>query len=179
MTSLPPDPTSPEAAEDPARPAWDSPPPPTADQRTRKRKWRRRRRVLGTLAFLAVVGVLFYVVAQATGIGQDDGSALRDTTTTVAPTTTTLPPAGPYRVLDGLNARSGPGSTFPAVGVIEIGHLVTVRCVAEGALVNGPTGQSTKWLKVPTPFGDIWLTAAYVSVGADLANPAKIPPCAP
>jgi len=82
-------------------------------------------------------------------------------------------------VLDGLNARSGPGASFPVVGVVEIGHTVFVLCVAEGDLVNGPGGQSTKWLRITTPFGPVYLTAAYVSVGADLTNPAKIAPCAP
>jgi uncharacterized protein YraI len=132
--------------------------------------------VLGTLAFLVLVAALGFVVARAAGVGEDDGDAAASTTT-AAPTTSTLPPAGPYRVLDGLNARAGPSSTAAVLGTIKIGETVMVLCVADGDLVNGPNGQSTRWLKVATPFGPVFVTAAYVAVGADLADSAKIAPC--
>jgi len=169
MTSWPPDGTSDSPADVTS---------PDVAYRSRRRVWRRRRRVLGTLAFVAAVGVLFYVVARATGVGDDD-EAERVTTSSTASTTTTLPPAGPYRVLDGLNTRAGPGPTFPIVGTIEIGHTVMVLCVADGTIVNGPNGESTQWLKVQTASGDAYVTAAYVSIGADLTDPATIAPCVP
>ena len=180
MTSLPPDPTSPEAADDLPRP--DGTPDLVArdaTRRVRRRKWRRRRRVLGTLAFLAAVGALGYVVATAAGVGKGGDQAAGPTASSAATTTSSLPPAGPYRVIEGLNVRAGPGSTFQVVGTITIGQMVTVLCVAEGDLVNGPNGQTTKWLKILTPVVPVFVTAAYVSVGADLGNPAKIAPCAP
>ena len=170
MTSWPPDGTSDSPADVTS---------PDVAYRSRRRVWRRRRRVIGTLAFVAVVVVLFYVVARATGVGNSDDQAERSTTSSTASTTTTLPPAGPYRVLDGLNTRAGPGPAFPVVGTIEIGHTVMVLCVADGTIVNGPNGESTQWLKVQTASGEAYVTAAYVSVGADLTDPATIAPCVP
>jgi hypothetical protein len=51
-------------------------------------------------------------------------------------------------------------------------------CVADGDLVNGPNGQSTKWLAVLGPFGGtVFVTATYVAIGTDLNKPDKIAPC--
>jgi hypothetical protein len=155
-----------------------TPPSPDAVARARRRAWRRRRRLIGTLVFLVVVGGLGLVIARTAGVGKGGGQRAAATSTTRAPsTTTTLPPAGPYRVLDGLNVRSGPGPGFPAVGTVRFGDQVMVICVADGPVVNGPNGQTTKWLKVTTPLGPVFVTAAFVAVGADLADPTKIAVC--
>jgi hypothetical protein len=140
--------------------------------------------VIGTLAFVGVVVVLFVIVAMATGVGDGDDPSERERelaarrSTSTPSTTTTLPPAGPYRVNDGLNVRAGPGASFPVLGQIELGTMVTVLCATDGDQVAGTSGVTTKWLRIPLPF-DLtgYVSAAYVGVGADLVNPAVIAPC--
>ena len=75
---------------------------------------------------------------------------------------TTLPPAaGPYKVTDGLDVRTGPGRTFPTVGTIELGREVMVACVIEGELVDGPNGPTTKWLRVTAANVSGYVTSQY------------------
>jgi uncharacterized protein YraI len=131
--------------------------------------------VLGVIAFIAVVVALFVVVVASTA--SDDpprrvAGAGRSTTTT-----TTLPPAGPYRVTDGVNIRAGPGSTYPALGLIETGNEVLVTCVIDGEQVSGPLGLTTKWVRIVTPYGPAYLTAQYVATGPDIGSPTIIPVC--
>jgi uncharacterized protein YraI len=76
-----------------------------------------------------------------------------------------------------VNVRQGPGTNFPTVGTIQTGAQVFASCVTEGAPVDGPTGQVTKWLRL-TGFGPIgYLTVAYVDTGDDLNVAGKIPVC--
>jgi hypothetical protein len=157
-------------------------PSPVYRARVQRRKWRRRRRLLGTLAFLAVAAVLGYFLVSS--LGGDDESPKQEvaaggkddensTTTTTAP-----PPAGPYKVTDGVNLRAGPGSSFASLGQIEVGNEVQVVCVTDGEAVPGPSGETTKWLRVVTFGPAAYITAQYVATGPDIQSPTIIPPCA-
>lgn len=150
---------------------------PQALARRRARRWRRRRRALGVLVFVAAVGVLAVVVVQSVGDpGSDDEEA--GVTSTTLPTTTTEPPAaGPYRVTDGLNVRSGPSRATSLVGTIEQGSEVFVFCVVDGEVISGPQGQTDKWLKVSNFGVTGYATAQYVATGPDVTSPSIIPPC--
>lgn len=131
---------------------------------------------MGSLIFVAIVIALGVVVASAVG-GDDDEAKKAAGTGSTASTTTTLPPAGPYRVTDGVNVRAGPGAAFPVLGQIEVGNTVLVVCAIDGESVSGPGGATTKWLKIVVLGPDSYVTAAYVAVGADILNPAVIGPC--
>lgn len=176
----PPDPPGGPPAEHGGAPAGPVARSPEAEARHRRRLWRRRRRIIGLVVFVGVVVALGVIVANAVGGGDDNSdSAEQRTTTSAAVTTTTLPPAGPYKVTDGINVRAGPGSTFPVLGQIELGNTVTVVCVVDGESVNGPGGATTKWLRIGVLGPPSYVTAAYVATGADVTNPAVIGPCPP
>jgi uncharacterized protein YgiM (DUF1202 family) len=140
----------------------------------RRRRWRR---AIGVLAFAAVavaLGTLAFKELAGPGSGRDAASPV-GTSTTIVPT---LPPAGPYKVTDGLNVRTGPGRTFPVVGTIELGKEVMVSCVIDGESVDGPNGPTTKWLRVTSANVTGYVTSQYVATGAAVSNPAVIPRCA-
>jgi uncharacterized protein YraI len=110
--------------------------------------------------------------------GSSDSSTDATRPTSLATTTTGPNVAGPYRVITGVNIRQGPGTNFPSVGTIETGHKVFVTCVVDGQPVDGPSGPSTKWLRL-IGFGPTgYLTVQYVAIGSDLNVPGKIPVCA-
>jgi hypothetical protein len=92
-----------------------------------------------------------------------------------------LSPDGTQRTLHlefRVHVRQGAGTSFPAVGTIELGHDVFVACYVDGEPVDSPNGPITQWLKL-TGFGPHgWVTALYVSTGDDLTN-NRIPPCPP
>jgi len=150
-----------------------------AQVRLRRRAWRRRRRWIGTLAFLAVVAVLAVVVAATLGgDGGSGGSAGGiHAARSASSTTSTLPPAGPYRVNGGLNVRSGPGAAYPVIGTLELGAMVKIACVADGDQVTGTSGTTNKWLRLWLIGPTSYVSAAYVGVGNDVANPQVIPVC--
>lgn len=162
-----------EPREDEVAPG--APAPLTPRQRATRR--RHRRRVLGVLVFVLVAGGVFAAAYFALA-GPDNSSNVATGPTTELTTTTTGPKAaGPYRVITGVNIRQGPGTTFPSVGTIETGHVVFVTCVVDGQPVDGPTGPSTKWLRL-IGFGPTgYLTVQYVDLGTDLSVPGKIPVC--
>ena len=137
--------------------------------------------MIGTLLFVLVAGgVLAAAYFAVTG---GDSSDEASTTTTAAgsgggPTTTTAPPpAGPYKVTTGVNVRQGPGTSSPVVGTIETGREVFVVCVAQGDVVQGPTGPNPNWLKIVGLGPQGYLSAAYVTTGNDLNVAGKIPAC--
>lgn len=151
------------------------PAPLTPRQRAARR--RHRRRVFGVLVFFAAAVGVF--AAAYFALAGPDGSSSDATRPSADLTTTTTGPkvAGPYRVITGVNIRQGPGTTFPSVGTIETGHVVFVTCVVDGQPVDGPTGPSTKWLRL-IGFGPTgYLTVQYVDLGTDLSVPGKIPVC--
>ena len=153
----------------------ESPAPLTPRQRASRR--RHRRRVFGVLVYVLVAGgvlaATYFSVAGSDDSSDDAVSSNPELTTT----TTAVPAAGPYRVITGVNIRQGPGTTFPSVGTIETGHSVFVTCVVDGQPVDGPTGPSTKWLRL-VGFGPVgYLTVQYVDLGTDLTVPGKIPVC--
>jgi LasA protease len=87
------------------------------------------------------------------------------------------PPAGPFRITDGVNVRAGPGTSYPAVGTIELGFEVLVACAIEGEAVDGPSGPTNLWLRIAG--GDLagYVTSEYVATGAALADRSVIPLC--
>ena len=133
--------------------------------------------MFGVFVFLVVAGAVLAAAYVSLAGSDDAANDVTRPTTDLVTTTTAVPAAGPYRVTTGVNIRQGPGTTFPSVGTIEIGHVVFVACVVDGQPVDGPTGPSTKWLRL-TGFGPVgYLTVQYVDLGTDLTVPGKIPPC--
>ncbi len=129
------------------------------------------------LVFVAVV-VGVFVAAYVTLSGPDDSSTQATSDTGQSTTTTTVPkPKGPYRVITGVNIRQGPGTTYPSLGKIELGHTVFVTCVTDGESVDGPTGPSTKWVRLGGFAAGGYLTVQYVDMKTDLQIPGKIPAC--
>jgi hypothetical protein len=137
---------------------------------------------MGILVFVAaVVGVVVAVYLALAGSG-DSGSGRASSptpSTTVAPTTTTLKPAGPFVLTDGVNVRTGPGTTFPSRGTITTGTKVLVVCATDGQTIDGPKGPTSKWVEITgtTPVG--YVTNQYVATGAAIDDPKVIPICPP
>lgn len=63
-----------------------------------------------------------------------------------------------------LTVRSGPGSTYAAVGTIANGTKVTIYCQALGTSVTGTFGTSRLWDKIGT---GRYVSDAYVYTGSD------------
>ena len=151
-------------------------PSPTARARQRSRRWRRRRRALGVLLFLAVVVGLGVFIA--TSMSSDSPKQDAGGTSTSSTTTTTRAPAGPFKVITGVNVRTGPGPNFPVVGLIETGFTVTAICVVpDGPSYTGPAGQSTSWLRVTSIVPSAWVASPYVATAGAIDDPAVIPVC--
>lgn len=152
---------------------------PTAQsrERARKRKWRRRRRVIGVLVFLAVVVVLGVVIT--TSVSDDSPSDSASSSTSSSSTTTTVPPpAGPFKVITGVNIRSGPGPNFPVIALIETGNTVMAICVVpDGQPYDGPAGPATSWLRVQSQAPSAWVASPYVATGGAVDDPKVIPVC--
>jgi uncharacterized protein YraI len=115
-------------------------------------------------------------------VGPDRGGDAASPDVTSTAILATVPPAGPFKVTDGLNVRTGPGRTFPTVGTIDLGKEVLVSCVIEGETVDGPKGPTTKWLRVTTTTATGsamtgYVTSQYVATGVAIDNPAVIPHC--
>jgi hypothetical protein len=145
-------------------------------RRRRRARRRRLRRVFGTLVFLAI-GVGICALAYFTFKGSDDDSAEPVSSTVLATTTPPIPPAGPFKVTDGVNVRKGPGTSFERIATIDQGKEVMVVCVTEGGVVTGPNGPTTKWVRVTSGSVTGYVTSEFVATGAALDNPAVIPRC--
>jgi hypothetical protein len=150
-----------------------------ARRAARYERWRRKRR--RRLAAFWVVFLLILVGGVAAGFalfgGGDDDSTSAATTTAVPSDLPNIPPAKLYKVTDGVNIRSGPGTTFRAVGTVETGFEVLVICQAEGENVNGPVGPSNKWLYVQYNDVNGYVTSQYVAVGPAINDLKVIGPC--
>ncbi len=106
------------------------------------------------------------------------GSGVSSTTTTGPP----LPAFRSYKVTDGVNIRSGPGTTYPVVGTVELGNEVVVFCVIDGETIPGPAGPTNKWLRVtykPTTGNELngYVTGQYVAIGTAISDPSVISVC--
>jgi uncharacterized protein YgiM (DUF1202 family) len=153
-----------------------------ARRSARYQRWRRKRRrhliAFWLLFLLLVVGGI--AAAFALAGGSDEGSARAPTTTTAAGSDLPdIPPAKSYKVTDGVNIRSGPGTTYRAVGTVETGFEVLVICQIDGQAVNGPVGPSNKWLYVLSNGINGYVTAQYVAVGPAINDTTVIGECPP
>jgi hypothetical protein len=158
-----------------------------SDRRTKS--VRRRRAAFWVLFTILVLGG---VGAGAVLLGSNDsgtssnvngstngGSSSQDgngsaTTTTVAGT---LPAFHSFKVTDGVNVRSGPGTTYPVLGTVETGFEVLVVCVIDGENVPGPVGASNKWLRVMYNELNGYVTSLYVATGTAINDPSVIGVC--
>lgn len=102
-----------------------------------------------------------------------DGSGAASTTTTVAP----LPAPRPYKVTDGVNVRSGPGTEYAILGTVETGYDVVVVCAIDGQLIDGPLGPTSKWLRIQLNAMTGYVTSEYVATGSAINDPAVIGTC--
>ena len=53
--------------------------------------------------------------------------------------------AGGYPVVETVNVRSGPGTSYAKVGTVTVGTYVTVNCQTAGQTIVGPLGTSSVW----------------------------------
>jgi Bacterial SH3 domain len=163
---------------------------PVLSPRAARARRRRRRRAFGTVVFVLVaIGVLaaaYFAVSgsgdsgssgrsadASSGSGPGAGAAAGATTTTITPP----PPAGPFVLTDGVNVRTGPGTTFPSLGTISTGNQVMVVCVVDGQTVDGPKGPTNKWVKITGTNPAGFVTDQYVDTGAAIGDPKVIPVC--
>jgi uncharacterized protein YraI len=132
--------------------------------------------VFGVLLFLAVVVGLGVFIATSTS--SDSPKEVAGASSTLPMTTTTMAPAGPFKVITGVNLRTGPGPNFPVVGLIETGFTVTAICVVpDGPSYSGPAGPSTSWLRVTSIVPSAWVASPYVATGGAIDDPKVIPVC--
>lgn len=106
-----------------------------------------------------------------------DGVASASPTTSTAAPSSTLPPPRPFKVLDGVNVRAGPGTSYGVVGRIELGNEAIVECRTEGQTIDGPAGSTDQWLRVTVGGTTGYVTAAYVNTKGALDDPAVIGLC--
>lgn len=155
---------------------------------------RRRRRIRSSAKFWVafVIVVLGGVAAAAALVGSGDseqrlgnrveagrgdkgsGSSGGDATTTTAPA---FEGFREYAVTDGVNIRSGPGTTYGVLGTVQTGHKVFVICWAEGDTIDGPSGPTNKWVKVVFGTTIGYITNQFVDTRADINNPQLIAMC--
>ena len=102
-----------------------------------------------------------------------DESAPSSTTTTTSP----LPAPRPFKVTDGVNVRSGPGTNFAVLGTVETGYEVLVICAIEGDTIDGPAGPTSKWLRVEVNTLKGYITNEYLAIGPAVNDPAVIGTC--
>ena len=126
---------------------------------------------------LGAGAALFGVDAEdITGDKSGDVSTAGETTST----TTTIPPLPvprPYKVTDGVNVRSGPGTSYSILGTVETGYEVSVVCVIDGEVIDGPLGPTNKWLRIQLNAITGYVTAEYVATGGAIGDPAVIGIC--
>jgi hypothetical protein len=144
----------------------------------RYRRKRRRRIVAFWVLFLLLLGGGAAAAFALVGPGGDDSSQVASTTT-LASGLPNIPSAKLYKVTTGVNVRSGPGTNYRALGAVETGFEVLVICQIDGQVVNGPNGQSNKWLYVDHNGIKGYVTAQYVAIGAALNDPKVTAVCPP
>jgi Bacterial SH3 domain len=145
--------------------------------RRRAARRRRRRHVIGWLAFLLVAaGILGAAYATFGGSDSTGDGKQASGATTVAPTTT-VAPAGPFKTTAGLNVRASPATSAALIGTLDLGTEVMVTCAVQGEAVNTPGGPQTIWLKITAGATNGFVSAAFVDVGPQLADPTKIGDC--
>jgi len=112
-----------------------------------------------------------------TGDSSDDVSAAGEGSTSTTTTVPALPAPHPYKVTDGVNVRSGPGTSYAILGTVETGYDVTVVCSIDGELVDGPFGPTNKWLRIELDAMQGYVTSEYVATGGAINDPAVIGTC--
>jgi uncharacterized protein YgiM (DUF1202 family) len=144
----------------------------------RYRRKRRRRIIAFWVLFLLVLGGGAAAALTLFGSGDDDAPRVAPTTT-AAPGFPNIPSAKLYKVTTGVNVRSGPGTTYRALGAVETGVEVLVYCQIDGQVVNGPAGATNQWLYVDHNGIKGYVTAQYVAMGAALDDPTVTAVCPP
>lgn len=162
------------AAEE-APPVPEPAPTPPNPRQVRARR-RRRRRQLGTLLFVLVAGAILATAYFALTGDDDDPADGPSIITEAIPTTVAPPYSAVYQATTGINVRQVPATSAPIVAVVEQGRDVTVTCAIQGEVVNAPSGPNANWLRTTDPGAAGYVSAAFVSVGQDLAS-GKIPAC--
>ncbi|MGX2996547.1 SH3 domain-containing protein [Streptomyces sp. JNUCC 64] len=69
-----------------------------------------------------------------------------------------------YLVVATVNARSGPGLSYPVVVQIPGGTRVAISCQKRGTTITGPLGTTNVWNKVGS---GRYVSDAYVQTGSD------------
>jgi hypothetical protein len=85
-----------------------------------------------------------------------------------AATGTVITPSG-----QGLYVRSGPGTSYSAIGELARGTVVSFNCYAVGTAVTGPYGTETAWDKLDSGG---YVSDAWIFTGN---NSAVVPQCGP
>ena len=78
---------------------------------------------------------------------------------------------------DGVNVRSGPGTSYSILGTVETGYEVIVVCVIDGEVVDGPLGPTNKWLRIQLNAITGYVTCEYVATAGAINDPAVIGIC--
>jgi uncharacterized protein YgiM (DUF1202 family) len=149
-----------------------------------RRPRRKHRGLAFAVLFLIIVLIGLGAGAALFGVDSDDITGDKSgevsspgettsTTTTVPP----LPVPRPYKVTDGVNVRSGPGTSYSILATVETGHEVSVVCAIDGEVVDGPLGPTNKWLRIQLNAFTGYVTAGYVATGGAISDPAVLGTC--
>src|SRR5262249_13994451 len=122
------------------------------------------------------VAVLFGWTPSSSSNDASIASAPETTASTTTPAPS-LPPAHTYKVSDGVNVRSGPGTSFANIGTVQKGFEVLVECTTYGETINGPGGATNQWVRVLVDNKTGYITAAYVDTGPAISDQSVIARC--
>ena len=77
-----------------------------------------------------------------------------------------------------LNKRTGPGTSYPAVGAVPDGSTVTIVCQTSGTTVTGNYGPTSLWdrLEDNTYVSDAWIFTGTNNMVAPPCNLTPLPP---
>lgn len=69
-----------------------------------------------------------------------------------------------YPIIESVNVRSGPGTSYGKVGRLSAGTRVTIHCQKPGENITGPTGTSKIWDRIGS---GRYVSDTYVRTGSD------------
>jgi uncharacterized protein YraI len=76
-----------------------------------------------------------------------------------------------------VNVRKGPGTNYSSLGTLELGTKVLVVCVIDGQTIDGPSGPTSKWVRITGAPLVGYVTGQYVATGAAIDDRSIIPVC--